>query len=117
VLRGPVVLVLDVFLYDRQLGEHGGTSMGESGLRDVGRLAVLATGAVVAAPGDRVLPVRLTGADGAEVAAVTGFLLAAVYGIALLASGRATRKHQIPFGPFMIAGAFLVILAWHSAGA
>jgi leader peptidase (prepilin peptidase)/N-methyltransferase len=43
-----------------------------------------------------------------------GFLLAAVYGIALLISGRATRKHQIPFGPFMITGAFLVILAWHS---
>lgn len=40
-----------------------------------------------------------------------GFLLAAVYGIALLISGRATRKRQIPFGPFMIAGAFLVILA------
>jgi leader peptidase (prepilin peptidase)/N-methyltransferase len=43
----------------------------------------------------------------------TGFLLAAVYGIALLISGRATRKQQIPFGPFMITGAFLVILAWH----
>jgi leader peptidase (prepilin peptidase) / N-methyltransferase len=41
------------------------------------------------------------------------FLLAAVYGIALLTSGRATRKHQIPSGPFMIAGAFLAILAWH----
>jgi len=41
-----------------------------------------------------------------------GFLLAAVYGIALLVSGRATRKQQIPFGPFMITGAFLVILAW-----
>jgi hypothetical protein len=40
-----------------------------------------------------------------------GFLLAGIYGIALLISGRATRKHQIPFGPFMIAGAFLVILA------
>jgi leader peptidase (prepilin peptidase) / N-methyltransferase len=40
-----------------------------------------------------------------------GFLFAAVYGIALLISGRATRKQQIPFGPFMIAGAFLVILA------
>lgn len=40
-----------------------------------------------------------------------GFLLAAVYGIALVASRRATRKHQIPFGPFMITGAFLVILA------
>jgi leader peptidase (prepilin peptidase)/N-methyltransferase len=39
-----------------------------------------------------------------------GFLLAAVYGIALLICGRATRKHQIPFGPFMITGAFLVVL-------
>lgn len=45
-----------------------------------------------------------------------GFLLAAVYGVALLVSGRATRKQQIPFGPFMIAGAFLVILAGGSAG-
>jgi len=40
-----------------------------------------------------------------------GFLLAAIYGAALLISGRATRKQQIPFGPFMITGAFLVILA------
>ncbi len=39
------------------------------------------------------------------------FLFAAVYGIALLISGRATRKQQIPFGPFMITGAFLVMLA------
>jgi prepilin signal peptidase PulO-like enzyme (type II secretory pathway) len=39
-----------------------------------------------------------------------GFLLAAVYSIVLLATGRATRKQHIPFGPFMIAGAFLVIL-------
>ena len=46
---------------------------------------------------------------------VAGFLLAAVYGIALLLSGRATRKQQIPFGPFMIAGAFLVILVTTSA--
>ncbi len=41
-----------------------------------------------------------------------GFLLAAGYGIVLLASGRATGKQQIPFGPFMIAGTFLVILVW-----
>ena len=44
--------------------------------------------------------------------AFAGFLLAAVYGIGLLASGRGTRKQQIAFGPFMIAGAFLVILAY-----
>jgi leader peptidase (prepilin peptidase)/N-methyltransferase len=40
-----------------------------------------------------------------------GFVLAAVYSIALLASGRATRKQQVPIGPFMIAGLFLALLA------
>jgi len=43
-------------------------------------------------------------------------VLAAIYGIALLISGRATRKQKMPFGPFMIAGAFLVILAAPLAG-
>jgi leader peptidase (prepilin peptidase)/N-methyltransferase len=42
-----------------------------------------------------------------------GFLLAAIYGIALLASGRATRKQHIPLGPFLLAGAFLAVLTWH----
>ena len=42
------------------------------------------------------------------------FALAAVYGVALLISGRANRKHRILFGPFMIGGAFLVLLAWPS---
>jgi leader peptidase (prepilin peptidase)/N-methyltransferase len=45
-----------------------------------------------------------------------GFLLAAVCSIALLATHRATRKQHIPFGPFMIGGAFLVILAAPLAG-
>ena len=40
----------------------------------------------------------------------TGFMLAAVYSVALLAFGRTTRKQQIPFGPFMLAGAFLLLL-------
>jgi leader peptidase (prepilin peptidase)/N-methyltransferase len=44
------------------------------------------------------------------VGGIAGFLFAAVYGAALLISGRATRKQQIPFGPFMIAGAFLAVL-------
>jgi leader peptidase (prepilin peptidase)/N-methyltransferase len=48
------------------------------------------------------------------VGAFAGFLLGGVYGVALLMSGRATRKQHIPFGPFMIAGAFLVILAWRT---
>jgi leader peptidase (prepilin peptidase) / N-methyltransferase len=47
------------------------------------------------------------------VGGLAGFVLAAGYGIALLASGRASRKQHIPFGPFMLAGAFAAILAWH----
>jgi leader peptidase (prepilin peptidase)/N-methyltransferase len=40
-----------------------------------------------------------------------GFLLAGLYAGALLLSGRATSKQHIPFGPFMIAGAVLALLA------
>lgn len=43
---------------------------------------------------------------------VAGFGLAGLYGTALLVTRRATRKHQLPFGPFMIAGALAVLLAW-----
>jgi leader peptidase (prepilin peptidase) / N-methyltransferase len=47
--------------------------------------------------------------------AVTGFLLAGLYGAALLVTRRATRKHQLPFGPFMIAGTLAVLLIWPAA--
>lgn len=45
-----------------------------------------------------------------------GFMLAAVYGAVLMISGHATRKTQFPFGPFMIAGAFLVVLVFVPPG-
>lgn len=45
--------------------------------------------------------------------AVAGFVLGGLYGLGLLALRGTPRKQQIPFGPFMIVGAFLVILAWH----
>jgi leader peptidase (prepilin peptidase) / N-methyltransferase len=41
---------------------------------------------------------------------VLGYLLAAVAGLALLAARRATRKSQVPFGPFLLAGALAAIL-------
>jgi leader peptidase (prepilin peptidase)/N-methyltransferase len=41
-----------------------------------------------------------------------GFVLAAVYALALLASRRATLKSTIPFGPFMLAGALAAVLAY-----
>jgi leader peptidase (prepilin peptidase)/N-methyltransferase len=41
-----------------------------------------------------------------------GFLLGGLAGVALLVSRRASRQQLIPFGPFMIAGALLAVLAW-----
>lgn len=39
-----------------------------------------------------------------------GFLLGAVVGLALLVSRRAGRKSALPFGPFMLAGAWIALL-------
>jgi len=41
---------------------------------------------------------------------MAAWLLAAVTGLGLMAAGRAGRKTQLPFGPFMLAGALLVVL-------
>jgi leader peptidase (prepilin peptidase)/N-methyltransferase len=43
-----------------------------------------------------------------------GFLFGGVVGGALMVARRAGRKSQIPFGPFMLAGAFAAIL-WGGA--
>jgi leader peptidase (prepilin peptidase) / N-methyltransferase len=44
------------------------------------------------------------------------FVLAAMAGLGLIAAGRATRKSQIPFGPFMLASAIAVIATSGLAG-
>src|ERR1700733_7802828 len=41
---------------------------------------------------------------------LAGFLLAAVYGLGLPARRRTSWRQRIPFGPFMIAGAFLALV-------
>ncbi len=45
----------------------------------------------------------------AVVGAFLGFLLGGVVGILLMILGRAGRKTQIPFGPYMIVGAWLAL--------
>jgi leader peptidase (prepilin peptidase)/N-methyltransferase len=45
------------------------------------------------------------------VGAFAGFMLGGVVGGILLAAGRATRKTRIPFGPYMLAGAFVAVFA------
>jgi leader peptidase (prepilin peptidase)/N-methyltransferase len=47
------------------------------------------------------------------VGAFGGFLLGAVGGIAVMASGRGNRKTAIPFGPYMIAAAILALFVAH----
>jgi leader peptidase (prepilin peptidase) / N-methyltransferase len=42
---------------------------------------------------------------------LAGLMLAACYGLALLAAHRATLKQHIPLGPFMVAGTFLILIA------
>jgi leader peptidase (prepilin peptidase)/N-methyltransferase len=39
-----------------------------------------------------------------------GFVLAALTGAGLIVAGRATRKTQVPFGPFMLAGTLAAII-------
>lgn len=46
--------------------------------------------------------------------AFLGFLLGGIVGVGLIAARRAGRKSMIPFGPFMLAGAFVAVL-WGGA--
>ena len=45
------------------------------------------------------------------VGAFAAFLFGGLVGLALLVTGRAGRKSHLPFGPFMLVGALLAILA------
>ena len=56
------------------------------------------------------------GASALLAGIIGGYLLAAVTGIGLIVVRRATRKSQVPFGPFMIASALAVLFA-NGAGA
>jgi len=49
------------------------------------------------------------GAAAVAAGLLGAFVLAALAGLGLIAAGKATRKTQIPFGPFMLASAIAVI--------
>jgi leader peptidase (prepilin peptidase)/N-methyltransferase len=51
------------------------------------------------------------GWDSVVVGAFAGFLIGALVGVALMIARVAGRKSKIPFGPYMLAGAFLAVFA------
>jgi leader peptidase (prepilin peptidase)/N-methyltransferase len=61
------------------------------------------------------------GWNSVAIGAFAGFLLGGVFGALLMVLKLATRKSRIPFGPYMLAGAFLAVFAaapiasWYSA--
>jgi leader peptidase (prepilin peptidase)/N-methyltransferase len=73
-------------------------SKGQVGLGDCKAAAV--TGTLLA----------WSGWDQLLTGTLAGFLLAGVYGVFLIARHAATRRSPIAFGPFMFAGALLVVL-------
>ena len=56
------------------------------------------------------------GATAFAAGLVAAWLLAAVTGLGLMLAHRASRKTQIPFGPFLITAALAVVLATGAAG-
>jgi leader peptidase (prepilin peptidase)/N-methyltransferase len=49
-------------------------------------------------------------------AMLLSFVLSAVVGLALMVLGRAGRKTEVPFGPFLASGALIVLLVGYSSG-
>jgi leader peptidase (prepilin peptidase) / N-methyltransferase len=103
------------------LVSHGGTRhliMALAGMAAVWALFVLQ--ALICPAGIGWGDVKLSGVTGLYLgwfgarAVLTGlaagYLLAALTGLVLIATRRATRKSHIPFGPFLLAGTLLVIL-------
>jgi leader peptidase (prepilin peptidase)/N-methyltransferase len=50
------------------------------------------------------------------VGAFAAFLLGGLYGIALIAARRAGRRSAVPFGPWIVAGAWIGVFAGEAAG-
>jgi leader peptidase (prepilin peptidase) / N-methyltransferase len=119
-LTGPAYLGTAVFLLSAAAAGGSWARLGRGLLGGVAFagfcLVLLLVSRSALGPGD----VKLAASLGTALAwfgwlalfegALAGFVLGAGYGVALLVGGHAGRKSRFPFGPFMIAGAFLIML-------
>jgi leader peptidase (prepilin peptidase)/N-methyltransferase len=115
----PSYLVIGVALAGSAWWQHDWWALARAGIGAAGLAGFFLAVALSYPAGMGLGDVKLSGLIGAvlgylSVAALVlggflGFLLGALVGVAVLASGRGGRKTAIPFGPFMVAGALLAI--------
>lgn len=137
VRRLPNAIVLPSYLVGAALLVPAVVSGGDwrAGVRALAAMALLWTFYLVLAliyPGGMGLgDVKLAGVLGLYlgwlgwnsvlIGAFSAFLLGGLAGAGLLLAGRASRKSALPFGPYMLAGAFLAVFAaaplshWYAA--
>ncbi len=125
--RLPDALTLPAYPVALALLAAAALAVPDGGAHLLGALAGLAAAWLVFAAQALVYPagigwgdVKLAGLTGAYLGwlglhalvdgLIAAYLLAAVTGLALLAARRLTRKSRLAFGPFLLAGALLVIL-------
>lgn len=126
-LRLPNVLTLSAYptvaglLLLPALLADGWATYGRALLAGAGILALFVVLHVINPSGMGLGDVKLAGPMGALlgwlswqvaiIGVVIGFALVAAIGIVMILARRADRKSALPFGPFMLAGAWLAILA------
>lgn len=117
----PSYPVLAILLTVAALWRHDPWPLARAGIGAAALLAFFLTLALAYPAGMGLGDAKLAGILGAVlgylswsalvVGAFAGFVLGALTGTALIVSRRGGRKTAIPFGPFMIAGAFVAIFA------
>ena len=115
----PSYPVLAVALTGSAWWQHDWWSLARAGIGAAALLAFFFTVVLIHPAGMGLGDVKLSGLIGAVLGylswtalvfgAFLGFLLGAVVGVVVIATGRGTRKSALPFGPFMILGAMLAL--------
>ena len=117
----PAYAVGAILLTGAALGLHDPAALGRAAI-GLGAMFLLYLALALARPGGMGLgDVKLAGVLGMflgflgwgelVVGAFAAFVLGGLFGIALLLSRRATRRTGIPFGPWMVVGAWVGIVA------
>ena len=115
----PSYPVLAVALAGSAWWQHDWWSLARAGIGCAALLAFFGSLVLIYPAGMGLGDVKLAGVIGLVLGylswaalvtgAFLGFLLGAVVGVAVIATGRGSRKSAVPFGPFMIAGALLAL--------